>query len=499
MWVAGRPFTPDDTPPAAPQGLVATAGEGLVSLTWAANTEPDLAGYNVYRDGAKVNGPLVTAAAYVDTGLTNGQTYAYTVTAVDFGGLESDPSDEASATPMNAAPSLSIDATPVTEGNCGTTQAVFNVTLSAPSVRTVRVAYATTNGSAEAGSDYDVATPLDATLTFLPGVVSQPVLITINGDPTFESAETFTVNLSSPSEATIGNGTATGTILNDDIELHGLEELVTWTRMVGVSVCGADIRKTAVTGWNAGAVSTKAIMSGDGHVEFAVGGTLPVQWVAGLGHGDTDQSYQDIEYGVYGYQGYAYVFESGVYRGGFSSYAIGDRFQVAVEGTVVKYRQNGVEFYQSTVPVTAASYPLLLDTALFLNGTAIGNAVISGATLADVWTLPSQDVVWTRDVGVSVSGSSLTKTAGMGGTRERCRRRGLRPGTATWSSRHRARPGTGWRVWATATRICRTRTSTTRSTCTTATCTSTRMGSTGAASRATAAGIGSRSRWKGRS
>ena len=46
----------------------------------------------------------------------------------------------------------------------------------------------------------------------------------------------------------------------------------------------------------------------------------------------------------------------------------GDRFQVAVEGTAVKYRQNGVVLYESMVPVTPASYPLVLDTALFSTG-----------------------------------------------------------------------------------------------------------------------------------
>ena len=124
VWVTGRSFTADATPPAAPQNLVAAAGDGLVSLSWAANSEPDLAGYNVYRDGSKVNGPLVTAAAYVDTGLASGQTYAYTVTAVDFGGLESDPSNEASAAPVLR---YTLTVTPPTHGTitgtgiaCGT-------------------------------------------------------------------------------------------------------------------------------------------------------------------------------------------------------------------------------------------------------------------------------------------------------------------------------------------------------------------------------------------
>ena len=49
--VGGAPFNLvfDPTPPAAPTGLTPTAGNGSVSLTWTANGEPDLSGYNIYR------------------------------------------------------------------------------------------------------------------------------------------------------------------------------------------------------------------------------------------------------------------------------------------------------------------------------------------------------------------------------------------------------------------------------------------------------------------
>ena len=53
--------TPDTTAPAAPTGLVATAGDGSVSLDWASNTETDLASYNVKR--ATVTGGPYTPIA----------------------------------------------------------------------------------------------------------------------------------------------------------------------------------------------------------------------------------------------------------------------------------------------------------------------------------------------------------------------------------------------------------------------------------------------------
>jgi len=99
----------DTTPPTAPTGLTASAGDGQVSLDWANNSESDLAGYNVYRSttsGAgygKINGALVSASAFTDTGVTNGTTYYYVVTAVDTSGNQSGDSNEASATPQAAA------------------------------------------------------------------------------------------------------------------------------------------------------------------------------------------------------------------------------------------------------------------------------------------------------------------------------------------------------------------------------------------------------------
>ncbi len=113
----------------------------------------------------------------------------------------------------DAQPSLSIGDVSVTEGNSGTTTATFPVTLSAASGQTVTVNFATTDGSANAGSDYVAHS---GTLTFLPGITTQNMAVTINGDTTVEPDETFTVNLSGASNATIARATATGTILNDD-------------------------------------------------------------------------------------------------------------------------------------------------------------------------------------------------------------------------------------------------------------------------------------------
>jgi hypothetical protein len=96
---------PSDTAPAAPTGLIATAGNKSIILTWNSNSEPDMNGYNVYRSTtqgggyAKVNGSLLTSPNYADSNLTNGTPYYYVVTAVDLAGHESTSSSEATATP----------------------------------------------------------------------------------------------------------------------------------------------------------------------------------------------------------------------------------------------------------------------------------------------------------------------------------------------------------------------------------------------------------------
>ena len=94
----------------------------------------------------------------------------------------------------------------------------------------------------------------------------------------------------------------------------GIEPVV-WTNTAGVSVNANNLTKTAAAGWgNAGAVSTRAIASGDGYVEFSVS-SASVMLMAGLSHGDSGLSYEDIDYAVFLYvDGNAYVYEGGQWK-----------------------------------------------------------------------------------------------------------------------------------------------------------------------------------------
>ena len=95
-------------PPAVPSGLVAIAGDGSVTLEWNANTEGDLAGYNVYRSTTStsgytlLNGFLLNAPEFADHTADNFSFYYYVVTAVDFDTNESGYSDEVNAVPFDS-------------------------------------------------------------------------------------------------------------------------------------------------------------------------------------------------------------------------------------------------------------------------------------------------------------------------------------------------------------------------------------------------------------
>src|SRR5216117_1768124 len=138
-------------------------------------------------------------------GQTNCSGQAFTIT----------PSGSQPSVIVSAPPTIAINDVTVTEGNGGTTNAIFSVTLSAASSQTITVDFATADDTATvADNDYVAAS---GTVTFAPGVTSQPVTVTVNGDTKFESNETFFVNLSNPTGgATISDGQGQGTIVNDD-------------------------------------------------------------------------------------------------------------------------------------------------------------------------------------------------------------------------------------------------------------------------------------------
>ncbi|MDT7778742.1 MAG: hypothetical protein QOC99_1254 [Acidobacteriota bacterium] len=114
-------------------------------------------------------------------------------------------------------PSASIDDVTLNEGNAGTKQATFTVSLSAPSGKPISISFATADGSANSGTDYQASV---GTLTFNPGQTSRTLSVPINGDTTVEPDETFFVNLTGPVNVTLTRAQGVGTIVNDDTSVQ---------------------------------------------------------------------------------------------------------------------------------------------------------------------------------------------------------------------------------------------------------------------------------------
>ncbi|MFP5348131.1 MAG: PA14 domain-containing protein, partial [Actinomycetes bacterium] len=110
-WLTVVTAGPDTQAPAAPAKPAAVVGNDSVSLSWAASSEADLAGYRVYRSttasvdvtGTPLNTVLLTTPAFTDTTVTNGTAYTYAVVAVDKSGNASPASATVTATPMAVA------------------------------------------------------------------------------------------------------------------------------------------------------------------------------------------------------------------------------------------------------------------------------------------------------------------------------------------------------------------------------------------------------------
>ncbi|HBB95280.1 MAG TPA: hypothetical protein DC054_07795 [Blastocatellia bacterium] len=111
------------------------------------------------------------------------------------------------------APALTINDVQVVEGNAGTTNATFTVSLTHTYFQDESVDYTSAAGTAQSGTDYQ---PASGTLVFLAGQTSKTITVLVNGDTTQEPDETFFVQLSNSNNVSILKSKGTATIINDD-------------------------------------------------------------------------------------------------------------------------------------------------------------------------------------------------------------------------------------------------------------------------------------------
>jgi hypothetical protein len=111
-------------------------------------------------------------------------------------------------------PTVNVSDATVVEGDSGTKNASFTVSLSQARTVAVSVKYATANGTAVAPADYTAKAP--TALSFSAGQTSKTITVPVKGDLAGEADETFSVVLSGATNIAIGDGTGTGTITDND-------------------------------------------------------------------------------------------------------------------------------------------------------------------------------------------------------------------------------------------------------------------------------------------
>jgi len=152
--------------------------------------------------------------------ITNDATYegneAFTVTltgATNGTSIGSPSTETITIVDDEQPPGLSIADASLYEGNSGTTNMTFTVTLTGAAAHPATVRYGTTGNSATAGIDFQ---PAGGTLTFNPGETQKTISVPIFGDTLIEGNEVFFVSLFSAANATITRTSAAGLIIDDD-------------------------------------------------------------------------------------------------------------------------------------------------------------------------------------------------------------------------------------------------------------------------------------------
>jgi len=256
----------------------------------------------------------------------------------------------------------------------------FTVMLTATAVGNVDFTVSTADGTATVvDGDYSA-------LTNMPGAIletelSTTVTVNIGTDTKFEGDESFTVLLSLVSDnAVISDGTATGTIINDDSSGGPAEVPVTmWLgHQGGVTTPGNQITYdgSGLSGWNNQAYSVPISDFGfiDGYeVRFEVlNDPLNTNWVAGLGIDELGPSRTDIDFGFRSANGNLQIRQNGNWLNSVGPLASGDILSIYVNGGAVEYRLNGAVVFSSTYVGSPAFY---VDSAFKGGGGAIALAV----------------------------------------------------------------------------------------------------------------------------
>lgn len=246
------------TTPTAPTGLTATSGQPKsVPLTW--NRTTGAIGYNVYRgtsSGAEAATPVqigLSTPAYTDTGLADGATYYYKVTATNVAG-ESPKSAEVSAT-TDATPTTATAASASPSPATGTTTALsvlgaddggeasLTYTWAVTASNQVPVTFSQNGTNAAKNTTVTFAAPGSYTFTV---TVSDAYGLTTTSNVTVTVAQTLTSIAVQPATLELGVGgsyTFSATALDQFSDVMALQPVFTWSLDTGsvgeISTSGA--------------------------------------------------------------------------------------------------------------------------------------------------------------------------------------------------------------------------------------------------------------------
>ena len=220
-------ITDDDESAGAPIGLIASAGagEGEIDMLWSkppdtgvlnGTSPPAVTGYQ-YRQAESSTGlpsatwaDAGTATTYTVTSLTAGTTYYFQVRALNGVTPEGEASDEASAG-AEALPAVSIDDATGVEGSG------VSFTASKTGAGAVTLHWTASIGQSDTAATVDLGATTSGSVDFADSDTNKTFTVATVQDSMDESAETFTVTVSAaPGSANVADGTATGTIADDD-------------------------------------------------------------------------------------------------------------------------------------------------------------------------------------------------------------------------------------------------------------------------------------------
>ncbi|MEI6699483.1 MAG: Calx-beta domain-containing protein [Mycobacteriaceae bacterium] len=265
----------------------------------------------------------------------------------------------------------------------GTAQAAFTVSLSKASTTPVTIGYATTNGTATAGTDYTATT---GTLTFAPGVTSQQINVPILADTAVESSETFTVTLSNPTGATIAGATATGTITNTPVAVTPPP-----------TNSGGSVTYTVADNWGSGFTGTMNVTAGQTLNGWTVSFNTPAE-ITSVWNGV-----------ISSHVGTAYVVTNAAWNGQVSAgQSTSFGFQAntgAAGGAITGLQLNGVAVVTPTAPGVSVAGVTAAEPA---SGTAQAGFTV---TLSKASTTPVT-VGYATTSGTATAGSDFTATTG---------------------------------------------------------------------------------------